>query len=146
MFHFRLAPLMTIRDNILKEKQGELAKAYEARRKLEEKQTELDQELADTVASGRKTVHGGGTISVDYLLSLRRHEGYLIAQKDHITQTLLAIDEEIERRRAAVMEAHRELKTVEKLKEKQKEKYDAEEAKKETVMLDEIAVGRSRRQ
>ena len=141
-FKFRLEPLITIRDNVLKEKQAELAKAYEARRALEEKQAELEQELAATVAAGRDTIHGGGAISVDYLLSLRRHEGYLMAQQEHIAKTIAAVDEEIERRREAVMEAHRELKTVEKLKEKQKEKYNAELAKKETVMMDEIALTR----
>ncbi len=144
MFKFRLEPLITIRDNVLKEKQGELAKAYEARRKLEEKEAELNQELLDTIESGRQSVqnsvHGGEAISVDYLLSLRRHEGYLLAQKEHIAQTMVSVDEEIERRRHAVMEAHRELKTVEKLKEKKKEKYDVEENRKETVMLDEIAL------
>ena len=139
-FKFRLEPLITIRDNVLKEKQGELAKAYEARRKLEEKQVELEQELAATVEAGRNMLHGGGVLDVDYLLSLRRHEGYILAQRDEVLRMMVAVDEEIERRRTAVMEAHRDLKTVEKLKEKQKAKYDAEQAKKETVMMDEIAM------
>ncbi|MDR2704618.1 MAG: hypothetical protein LBC02_02455, partial [Planctomycetaceae bacterium] len=78
-FQFRLEPLIAIRDNTLKEKQGELAKAYEARRIVEEKQRELEQELAENVTAGRQRLQTG-TIDIEFLLGLRRHEAYLNAQ------------------------------------------------------------------
>jgi flagellar FliJ protein len=138
-FRFRLEPLITIRDNTLKEKQGELAKAYEARRIVEEKQRELEQELAENVTAGRQRLQTG-TIDIEFLLGLRRHEAYLNAQIEVARGHLRQIDEEIERRRNAVLEANKELKIIEKLKEKRYEKYQTEENRKETIRLDEIAV------
>ncbi|MDR0609016.1 MAG: flagellar export protein FliJ [Planctomycetaceae bacterium] len=138
-FQFRLEPLITIRDNTLKEKQGELAKAYEARRIVEEKQRQLQQELAENVETGRQRLQTG-IIDIDFLLGLRRHEAYLNAQIEFVHGHLRQIDEEIERRRNAVLEANKELKIIEKLKEKRYEKYRTEENRKETIRLDEIAV------
>ena len=138
-FKFRLEPLITIRDNVLKEKQGELAKAYEARRIAVEKLEEIQRDLAGTTEAGREMMQSGRAISVDYLLGLRRHEAYLNAQRDLVQKHIILIDEEIEKRRDAVMEANKELKIVEKLKEKQRERYLAEQARKKTVMMDEVA-------
>ncbi|MDR0337627.1 MAG: flagellar export protein FliJ [Planctomycetaceae bacterium] len=136
-FRFRLEPLITIRDNILKEKQGELAKAYEARRIVEEKLQELKHELRENIALGRQRLQTG-TINIEFLLGTRRHEAYLNAQIEVVQKHLLQIDEEIERRRHAVLEANKELKIVEKLKEKRYDKYQKEEKQKETKLLDEM--------
>ncbi|MDR0706171.1 MAG: flagellar export protein FliJ [Planctomycetaceae bacterium] len=143
-FRFRLEPLITIRDNTLKEKQGELAKAYEARRIVEDKQRELEQELVENVTAGRQRLQTG-TIDIEFLLGLRRHEAYLNAQIEVVRGHLRQIDEEIERRRNAVLEANKELKIIEKLKEKRYEKYQTEENRKETIRLDEIAMKKTDR-
>ncbi|MDR2117438.1 MAG: flagellar FliJ family protein [Planctomycetaceae bacterium] len=136
-FRFQLEPLITIRDNTLKEKQGELAKAYEARRIVEEKQQELKQELAENIVAGRQRLQTE-TIDIEFLLGLRRHEAYLNAQINDVQERLQQIDAEIELRRNAVLEANKELKMIEKLKEKRYEKYRAEENRKETIRIDEI--------
>ncbi|MDR2757184.1 MAG: flagellar FliJ family protein [Planctomycetaceae bacterium] len=136
-FRFRLEPLITIRDNILKEKQGELATAYEARRIVEEKQQALEHELAENIAAGRQRLQIG-TVDIEFLLGLRRHEAYLNAQINVVQEHLRQINEEIEHRRNAVLEANKELKIIEKLKEKQYEKYQTEENRKETIRIDEI--------
>jgi flagellar FliJ protein len=137
-FQFRLAPLITIRDNVLKEKQGELAKAYEARRIVEEKLYKIEQELNENQELGRRIVQSGN-IRVDYLLGLRRQEMFLKAEQADMIQKRQMIDEEIERRRTEVIEADKNLKIIEKLKEKRYEKYQTEENRKETIMMDEIA-------
>lgn len=138
-FRFRLEPLIAIRDNVLKEKQGELAKAYEARRIVEEKRREIESELESTRASGRQVISGGGQVNVEYLLGMRRQEMFLVAERDDCDQKIRMIDEQIELRRQAVVEANKELKIVEKLKEKRKERYDTEQARLDTVLMDEIA-------
>lgn len=138
-FRFRLEPLITIRDNILKEKQAELGKAYEARRIIEEKRKELEQELEAARDSGRQAIQTGSVISVEYLLGLRRQEMFLVAERDDCNEKIRMIDEAIEQRRAAVMEANKELKIVEKLKEKKRERFESEQTRLETVAMDEIA-------
>jgi len=142
MFKFRLEPLIKIRDNVLKECQGELAKAYNARRILEEALQAVERQLAEGTAAARKLMQAGQTVNVEYLLGLRRQEMFLRANQNDLTQKMQMVDEEIERRRAAVVAANKELKIVEKLKEKRHEKYLDEENKSETKMMNEVAGNR----
>ena len=142
MFKFRLEPLITIRDNELKECQAELAKAYNALRILEEALQELDRQLAEGVETARNLIQAGQTVNVEHLLGLRRQEMFLRAQQNDLTQKMQMVNEEIEKRRAAVIAANKQLKIVEKLKEKRYEKYLEEENKKEIKIMDEIAGNR----
>ncbi|GHT45847.1 flagellar export protein FliJ [Planctomycetales bacterium] len=139
MFQFRLDPLITIRDNTLKERQGELAKAYEAHAKVEEWMQEVQKTLTENTESMRQAIQKGGAIDVNYLLGVQRQEMFLKSERTRFEGMMKEIDEEIEKRRQAVMQANKELKIVEKLKEKRYEKYISEENLKESKMLDEVA-------
>jgi len=142
MFTFRLDPLIAIRDNKLKECQAELAKAHDARRILEEALQEVEKQLAAGVTTARDLMQEGQTVNVEYLLGLRRQEQFLRLDQDDLMQKIKIVDEEIERRQNAVVVANKELKIVEKLKEKRYEKYLEDENKQETKAMDEIAVNR----
>jgi len=142
MFQFRLEPLIKIRDNVLKECQAELAKAYDARRILEEHLQEVERQLAEGTATARSLMQPGQTVNVDYLLGIRRQEMFLLANQEEINQQMQEIDAEIERRRDAVVAANKELKILEKLKEKRHEQYLDDEKREETKAMNEIA-GRS---
>ena len=137
-FKYRLAPLLKIRENVRAEKQAELAKAYEAARIVEAELQRVQAELVRNGELGRQATQKG-RISVDYLLSLRRHEAFLLAQQNQAQEQLEQIQQEIERRRIALMEADREVKVLEKLKEKMKTKHLQEEALAELKQMDEIA-------
>ncbi|GHT15144.1 hypothetical protein FACS1894170_12620 [Planctomycetales bacterium] len=139
MFKFRLEPLITIRDNVLKECQAELAKAYEARRILEGMQNEIETVLANNITEGRQRMQPGQQVNVNHLLGLRQQEVFLRGRYEKIAQDIKIIDEEIEKRRETVIKANEALKIVEKLKEKRREKYLQEEKRKATIMMDEIA-------
>ena len=142
MFKFRLEPLITIRDNNLKERQRKLAEAYDARKILEEYLQEIDRQLDEGIAAVRELSQPGQTINVESLIGFRRQEMFLRANQDDLMQKMKMIDEEIEKRRIAMIEANKELKIVEKLKEKRYEKYVEEEHIAETKMMDEIAGNR----
>ena len=144
MFQFRLEPLIKIRDNVLKECQAELAKAYDARRILEEHLQEVERQLTEGTETARNLMQPGNTVNVDYLLGIRRQEMFLLAKQEEIKQKMQEIDEEIERRRDAVVAANKELKILEKLKEKRHEQYLDDEKREETKAMNEIA-GRSKR-
>ena len=137
-FKFRLTPLLKIRENVRAEKQAELGKAYEAARIVEEELQRLQSELVRCGELGREAIQKG-RISVDYLLSLRRHESFLLDQQTQAQGQLEQIREEIERRRIALMEADREVKVLEKLQEKQKTKHLQEQSLAELKQMDEIA-------
>jgi len=144
MFKFRLEPLIAIRDNALKECQAELAKAYHARSVIEEHIHEVDRQLTEGTATARSLMQPGQTVNVDYLLGIRRQEMFLLANRNVLLQNLQKIDEEIERRRAAVVDAKKELSIIEKLKEKRYEQYLDKERKEETKEMDAIAGNRQR--
>jgi len=139
MFKFRLEPLIKIRKDTLQERQSELAQAYDARNILEGYLKEIERQLLEGTATAREMMQPGQAVNVDHLLGLRRQEMFLRANQDDLKQKAQIIDEEIERRRDAVIEANKELKIVEKLKEKRYEKYLAEEKRADTKEMDEIA-------
>ena len=139
MFKFRLDPLITIRDNLLKERQSELAQAYNARRILEEALQDVERQITEGTTTARSLMQAGQKVKVEHLLGIRRQEMFLRANQHDLMQKMQIVDEEIERRRLAVVAANKELKIVEKLKEKRYEKYLEEENKKETKAMDEIA-------
>ncbi|MDR0391094.1 MAG: flagellar FliJ family protein [Planctomycetaceae bacterium] len=142
-FKFRLESMITIRDNILKECQSELAKAYEARRIVEDMENKINAELQDNFEINRKKLQDSGVLDVGYLLGLQRRNAYLNSQLGIIKHDLKQIDEEIEKRRIAVTEANIELKIIEKLKEKKQKEYKTNESKNETKIMDEAATTRA---
>jgi flagellar export protein FliJ len=123
----------------------ELARALEAEAVVREKIADIVQDIAGTKAEGRKLA-SEGRINVDFLVGLRRHEAYLLAQKQEAEQKLEQVLTEVERRRLAVVEADKEVKILEKLHEKLKEKHDTEQNAKEIVTFDEIASQRAARE
>jgi flagellar export protein FliJ len=139
MFKFRLEPLITIRSNVLKEQQAELAKAYDARRQIEELQGQINEQLTVNENEGRKLMQPGQAVNVNHLLGLRQQEMFLRADYQQLSERIKGIDEVIEMRRNAVMLANRNLKIIEKLKEKRREKHRLEELRKESALMDEIA-------
>ena len=62
--------------------------------------------------------------------------GIFLSQKEAQLET------EIEKRRAALAAADRDVRVLEKLKERKREEYDAAELKRELRQLDEFAVQR----
>ncbi|MGL6194670.1 MAG: flagellar export protein FliJ [Thermoguttaceae bacterium] len=137
-FKFRLVALQKIRENIRRDKQAELVKAYEAAKIVEDQIETVKNELVSCIESGREMLQGG-KISIDYLLSMRRREAFLITQQKHAESQLEQIQQEIERRRIAVMEADREVKVLEKLEEKLRDRHQREAALAELKQMDEIA-------
>jgi flagellar export protein FliJ len=144
MYKFRLQPLQKIRENTRRERQADLARALEAEAVVREKIESLVQELDATKTEGRRLA-SEGKINVDFLVGLRRHEAWLLVQKQEAEQKLEQVLTEVERRRLALVEADKEVKVLEKLHEKLKEKHDAEMTAREVVELDEIASVRAAR-
>jgi flagellar FliJ protein len=143
VYKFRLESVITLRDNILKECQSELAKAYEARKIVEDAENKINTELEGNLEINRQKLQESGVLDVEYLLGLQRRNAYLHSQLDAIKRDLIKIDEEIERRRIAVKDAHTELKIIEKLKEKKQNEYRIKETKKEEIAMNEIAITRA---
>jgi len=141
-FTFRLATLLRLRESTRDERRNHLALAYRA-------ETMVLEELADVegqIESLRRRVHAAvrpGEIEVDALIGAQRFDVVLKARKQHALQQHELVKSEIERRRLALVEADREVKILEKLRERHHDRWAAEENLQDIKRIDEIA-GRRR--
>jgi len=137
-FQFRLATLLKLREATRDERRAELAQAYQADAFLEQQQDRLQRELAGLVLQSRK-VAGPGTLDVDQLLQTQRYELFLRARQSQLADQRGTVAEEIERRRQILVEADREVRVLEKLRQRQLERHREEEGRREMKILDEVA-------
>ncbi|GAB6165422.1 flagellar export protein FliJ [Thermostilla marina] len=145
VFRFRLEPVQRLREHVRDQRRAELAQALEAMELVEQKQRELAEELERATKLQREAAKPG-SIDVDTIMAVRRYQTALYAQAAQLQQQAAAIAEEIERRREALAQADREVRILEKLRERQLERHRSEEKRRETKLMDETAAQRYLRQ
>jgi len=144
-FRFRLASLMRLRESERDDRRESLAQAYRADQVLQQNQESIQAELRENQRQVQHCV-SPGPISVEQLLGRHRYELVLQTQLRQLQRQRQAIGAEIERRRQALVEADRELKILEKLRERHLQEHTFKQQKLEQQQLDEIALRRSTRQ
>jgi flagellar export protein FliJ len=144
-FKFRLATLLRLREATRDERRAELAEAYRADDVLREHLDRLGQELGRLQAQSRQ-VAGPGTVDVDRLVEVQRYEVTLRAQQNRLAGQREAVRAEIDRRRQALLAADRDVRLLEKLREKQVRRHRQEEHRREIKQLDEVAGQRATRE
>lgn len=143
-FQFRLQTLLRIREQTRDERRAQLADALRVDVELERQQNELQQELAESRVMAHPTL---GAIDVDRVLESQRYEMLLGAKLAALAQQREHVAREIEQRRLALVEADREVRVLEKLRENQLERFKAEEQLIDQRRLDEVAtIGHYRQQ
>ncbi|HEY2760486.1 MAG TPA: flagellar export protein FliJ, partial [Pirellulales bacterium] len=100
---------------------------------------QLDEEIV-FIRQHSKTAGQVGPINVDRLLDAGRYEMALRAERQSASSQRDTVAQEVERRRQALVEADREVKSLEKLRERQLERHRYEESRRESKQLDAIAV------
>ena len=139
MFHFRLQKLMNLRGLTRDQRRAELAQAYEAENLLQRQRDEL-LDTCEQVRNEMRQASRPGEVLVDRLLSTHRHELVLRSELVTLEQQSNQVAEEIERRRQALLEAEKEYRVIEKLREKLKTRHRQETEKQERRQLDEAAL------
>jgi flagellar export protein FliJ len=136
-FQFRLATLLRLRELARDERRALLAEAL----RLADQVRARQQETTALVESTRKLQRpSAGAIDVDGLLNATRYELVLRAELQQLEMQQATIGVEIEKRRQALIEADREVRSLERLRETQQERHLAEEEERARKELDEIAV------
>lgn len=134
---FRFRMLLRLRESERQQRRSELAQALEAERLLRE---QLDAAGAELIAARRhaRDAAGPGPVNVDELLEYQRYVLRLQAQRRGIEQRCEQVQQEIERRRLVLVEADKQVRMLEKLRDKQElaERIDA--LRLEQKVLDEI--------
>jgi flagellar FliJ protein len=136
---FRLGTMLKLREQARDERRRDLAQAYEAERILRERVEELQQEIAATHARTRQLA-GEGSVNVEGLLNTRRYQLLMKSQVAATEQQITQVLEEVERRRQALIESDRDVKVLEKLRERQQQQQEIAEAKREAKQLDEAGL------
>ncbi len=143
-FRFRLATLLRLGESVRDERRARLAEAYRADELLEQHEAALAEELASLRTACRSTVMPG-SVNLDRMVETQRYELVLRAQQKHFAQQREAVAGEIERRREALMAANREVRVLEKLRERQEQRHRHEEARRDLRQLDEATAARAGR-
>ncbi|MFT7640247.1 MAG: flagellar export protein FliJ [Pirellulaceae bacterium] len=138
MFRFRLETLLRLRLDDRDKRRGELAEAFEAERILEQRIEETETELEEVLHRSRE-IQAKGTLNIDGATERQRYQLLLRAQIQTLNQQLLQVGEETEKRQLLLIESDREVKKLDRLKEKQQTAHDKHHLLVESKRLDEIA-------
>lgn len=143
-FKFRLATLLKLREARRDQARTALAEAFLAEQVLAEQMADIAQQQAALLALQRAAA-AEKYLNIGRLLEAQRHELLLEASEQQLTrqQSLLLV--ETERRRLALVEADRDVKALELLKDRQHNEHSKEERRRETKELDEAAIVRQSR-
>ena len=138
-FHFRLATLLRLRETTRDERRVQLAEAQRADAELQSQLTRLDVEQEQLQRECR-TAAGPGAVDLPRLVEAQQYAAALRAQEAELQQQRQALAVEIDRRRQALLEADRDVRTLEKLRENQLQAHRQEEERQEGKRLDEAAL------
>ncbi len=144
-FTFRLSALLGLRESRRDECRAALAEAYRIDDVLRKQFEGLGREL-DALREFCRLKASPGIVDIDKLVEAQRYELVARAQQRHVAQQRETVAAEIERRRQALVEADREVRVLEKLRERQIEQHRREEDLREVKRLDEVASQQAFRQ
>ena len=142
-FQFRLATLLRLRELARDERRLQLAEALRLIDQLRSRCEEIEAMLRD---NQRLQAPATGPLDADRLLNATRYELVLRAEQRALQVQEASLAAEVEKRREALVAANREVRSLELLREKQRERHAEQEEQFARKDLDEIAVGRYARE
>ena len=104
---------------------------------LAEQRAKLGGQIETLLSERRQMAHGA--VSVDRLIEAQRYEMVLRADIASLREREEKVIAEVARRRQALLEADREVRTLVRLRETQQERYTEREAQLEQKQIDEVA-------
>ncbi len=137
-FRFRLESLLRLATAQRNTRRQELAQALQAERIVQAQIDRLQRELDRAL---RQRQPGIGVVDVDRLLDAAREQLLLAAQKQHLEQQLEQVRQEVRRRQQLLAEADRQVRLLERLRDKQRRRHQQQLLRQEQKLLDEIANG-----
>ena len=135
-FRFRLTTLMRLRQTTRDECRQELALAQQLEQSIYERVVTLDRQLAE-VRNLSGTSSQTGSIDIDRLRDTARYQSLLAAERQAAQQELEGCSAQVDRLRQSLVEADRELKSLEKLRSRQEDRHHRSQHQHELRQLDE---------
>lgn len=140
-FRFRLQTLRRLREIHRDELRVRLAEAFQAERILADQQGALAEERTGLADLQRRLV-AQGAVDVTRLLASQRYQLLLESQERSLAEQAVQLAEEVERRREAVVEADRQVRALDKLRERQHDEHRRTALSLEAKRLDDIGTMR----
>jgi flagellar FliJ protein len=140
-FRFRLETLHRLREMTRDELRVRLAEAIQAEQIVGQQRQELLREAA-VLAAARREQFAAGLPDISQVLNAQRYQMTLEAQERVLAEQAQKLAEEIEIRRLAVVEADRQVRVLDKLRERRAAQYAAVQSAADAKRLDEIATTR----
>jgi flagellar protein FliJ len=138
-FHFRLAALLRLREATRDERRVQLAESQRADVELQNQLEQLDEQRNRLQGECREAA-GPGEVDLPRLVEAHQFATTLRAQVEQVQEQRRALGAEIDRRRQSLLEADREVRTLEKLRENQLQAHCQDENRQEAKRLDEAAL------
>src|SRR2546429_575963 len=136
-FKFQLAGVLEHRKNIEEEKQRALAAVLSEMQRLKNDLVELDQVARGAVADLRQN-RLTGALDMSFLAAHRRFTGSVQRKALAIAQKMALVQRQIDEARAALAEAAKQRKIIEKLRERQLERWNNQQHRQEMDELEEL--------
>jgi len=137
-FRFRYESLLNYRRHLKDMAQIELARSMEQLQVAKEALQSITTEYARATGAFKQSLRKGIAAQ-----RLRSYSAYLNRLKEHISQKALQVaewEEIVEKKRKDLLEKDKEWKIMDKLKERDFQKWSAERETKERIALNEMAV------
>ncbi len=144
-FTFRLAALLRLRESRRDACRAALAESQRCDDVLQKQFDGLGREL-DALRIFCRLKASPGVVDIDRLVDAQRYELVTRAQQQEVARQRQTLAAEIEHRRQALVEADREVRVLEKLRQRQAEQHHREEERRESKRLDEVAMQQAFRQ
>jgi flagellar protein FliJ len=139
LFRFRLEALFRIRLSERDQRRSDLAKALRAEQVLRTELERLQGERLAAASRGR-ALKEPGAADMDALLAAHRYEVLLAAQGRQLAGQLAQVEAECDRRRLALVEADRDVRVLEMLRERRRAEYQRQRDLAAVKELDEVGI------
>lgn len=139
-FRFKYEAVLKQRQAAEDQAQRELAKHMRHRNILRDQLARMQQTMRDS----KQQLSEGlvGQVDVERIREFARYSGQVTLQARQALEQLAQIEQRLETARTELTEAMRQRKAMEVLRDKQYQQWLAEQRRRETVELDELAVQR----
>lgn len=137
-FHFRLASVLKLRESARDQRRLALAETLVADADLERQLEQVRDELA-ALRLGQPASGSAATIDLARLVEADRYASVLHGRQQSLLDQRRLLAEEIDNRRAAVVEADADVRALEKLREAEWSRHRDAQQRSENKQLDEVA-------
>mgnify|MGYP003381905184 CR=1 FL=1 len=136
-FQFRLQNVVGLRERERDRAAGSYKEALAAKDKLERQIDDLMEEHHQQMPL--QAGSSSGQVNTQRLIESQRYQLHLLQQAQQLREQVKLIDAECEKRRMILVVREQALSSLEKLREKQREQWNASQAEREQIELDQWA-------